>query len=55
VPDVLLSGHHEEIESWREYQSLLRTMERRPDLLNQADLTERQKKWLAQMIAQQNQ
>jgi tRNA (guanine37-N1)-methyltransferase len=55
VPDVLLSGHHEEIEIWREHQSLLRTMERRPDLLNQAILSDRQKKWLAQMIAQQNQ
>ncbi len=33
VPDVLLSGHHAEIERWRREQQLLRTAERRPDLL----------------------
>jgi tRNA (guanine37-N1)-methyltransferase len=33
VPDVLLSGHHEEIRRWRRWQSLKRTGERRPDLL----------------------
>lgn len=32
VPDVLLSGHHAEIENWRREQSLKRTLERRPDL-----------------------
>ena len=35
VPDVLLSGHHENIEKWRKEQSLIRTKERRPDLLEQ--------------------
>lgn len=33
VPDVLMSGNHAKIEAWREEQSLLRTKERRPDLL----------------------
>lgn len=33
VPDVLLSGHHEQIERWRRDQAVLRTAERRPDLL----------------------
>ena len=33
VPDVLLSGNHAEIDQWREEQSLLRTFERRKDLL----------------------
>jgi len=33
VPEVLLSGHHAEIEKWRREQSLQRTKERRPDLL----------------------
>ena len=32
VPEVLLSGHHENIEKWREHQSLERTKEKRPDL-----------------------
>src|SRR5262249_37307336 len=33
IPDVLQSGHHKEIDRWRKEQSLLRTQERRPDLL----------------------
>jgi tRNA (guanine37-N1)-methyltransferase len=40
VPEVLLSGHHEAIRRWRREQSLCRTMERRPDLLETAPLTE---------------
>ncbi|MGN0383243.1 MAG: tRNA (guanosine(37)-N1)-methyltransferase TrmD, partial [Eubacterium sp.] len=39
VPDVLLSGHHANIEKWRREQSLKRTFERRPDLLNDANLS----------------
>ena len=33
VPDVLLSGNHKKIEEWRKEQSLKRTLDRRPDLL----------------------
>lgn len=40
VPDVLLSGDHENVRRWRRLQSLLRTMERRPDLFRQHMLTE---------------
>jgi tRNA (guanine37-N1)-methyltransferase len=39
VPEVLLSGHHAEIVRWRRRQALLRTWERRPDLLHHAYLT----------------
>ena len=39
VPDVLLSGHHKNIETWRREQSIRRTYERRPDLLEGAELT----------------
>ncbi len=39
VPEVLLSGHHKNIESWRREQSIRRTLERRPDLLEDASLT----------------
>ena len=39
VPEVLISGHHANIEKWKREQSLLRTLERRPDLLDCADLT----------------
>jgi tRNA (guanine37-N1)-methyltransferase len=40
VPEVLLSGNHEAIRVWRREQALKRTLERRPDLLEQAELTE---------------
>lgn len=42
VPKVLLNGNHQEISDWRLEQSLLRTWQRRPDLLQQRKLTEKQ-------------
>ena len=39
MPEVLLSGNHAATERWRRDQALERTLERRPDLLLQADLT----------------
>lgn len=48
VPDVLLSGNHEEIRKWRRQESLLRTKRRRPDLLEKACLTEEDLKILNQ-------
>ena len=47
VPDVLTSGHHANIEAWRRQQSLLRTMRRRPDLLAAADISDKEREWLA--------
>ena len=49
VPDVLLSGNHAKIEQWRMEQSLKRTFERRPDLLEHIDLTKEQKKYLEKL------
>ena len=49
VPEVLLSGNHAKIDQWREEQSLIRTYERRKDLLETATLTEHQKKLLIQL------
>lgn len=46
VPDVLLSGHHENIRKWRKEQSLRRTLESRPDLLENADLDDEAKRIL---------
>ncbi|MCP4608596.1 MAG: tRNA (guanosine(37)-N1)-methyltransferase TrmD, partial [Planctomycetes bacterium] len=40
VPPVLLSGNHAEIAKWRQEQSILRTLQRRPDLLENANLSE---------------
>lgn len=39
VPEILLSGHHGEIEKWRKKESLKNTLTKRPDLLNNAELT----------------
>ncbi|UCD54187.1 MAG: tRNA (guanosine(37)-N1)-methyltransferase TrmD [Dehalococcoidia bacterium] len=39
VPDVLLSGNHAQIDKWRRHQSILRTLKRRPELLDKADLS----------------
>ena len=47
VPEILLSGHHANIEKWRREQSILRTAKARPDLLEKAELTEKEKKMLA--------
>jgi len=46
VPEILLSGNHALIQEWKEEQSLLRTLERRPELLNNIKLTKKQKKLL---------
>ena len=46
VPEVLISGHHANIELWRREQSLLRTLQRRPDLLEHVELTAKERKWL---------
>lgn len=43
VPKILLSGHHANIEKWRREQSVIRTAEARPDLLERAELTEKER------------
>lgn len=46
VPEVLLSGHHKNIETWRREQSIKRTLERRPDLLEEAVLSKKEAEYL---------
>lgn len=46
VPEILLSGHHQKIEEWRREQSICRTLERRPDLLEEAKLSKKERKFL---------
>ena len=46
VPDVLLSGHHKNIELWRREQSIRRTFERRRDMLDNAELSKNDRKIL---------
>ncbi len=49
VPDVLLSGHHANIEKWRREQSILRTLLRRPELLDEAQLSKKEKIYLQKL------
>jgi tRNA (guanine37-N1)-methyltransferase len=53
VPDILMSGHHAEIEKWRLKQSLGRTAERRPDLLAKRQLTKQEARLLAEYQQEQ--
>ena len=46
VPEVLLSGHHANVDKWRRQQSIRRTLEKRPDLLEYANLDKKEKKYL---------
>ncbi|BAM47653.1 MAG: tRNA (guanosine(37)-N1)-methyltransferase TrmD [Amphibacillus sp.] len=46
VPEVLRSGHHQKIVDWRRKESLKRTKQRRPDLLENYPLTDEEKQWL---------
>ncbi len=46
VPEILLGGHHANIEKWRREQSILRTARKRPDLIEKASLTDKEKLWL---------
>lgn len=54
VPEVLLSGHHARIEAYRRMESVKRTYERRPDLLENANLSEEEREYLTRLIFQKN-
>jgi len=47
VPEILISGHHANVDRWRREQALLRTLHSRPDLLRRADLSPRDRNYLA--------
>ena len=55
VPPVLLSGDHEEVQQWRRHQALRRTFERRPELLDKAELDEEERrlidKWTKEQVS----
>ncbi|MCY9666675.1 tRNA (guanosine(37)-N1)-methyltransferase TrmD [Paenibacillus alginolyticus] len=48
VPEMLLSGHHENVKRWRRKESLFRTLERRPDLLEGRELSKEEKAWVVE-------
>ncbi|OCN05026.1 tRNA (guanosine(37)-N1)-methyltransferase TrmD [Erysipelotrichaceae bacterium MTC7] len=55
VPDVLMSGHHENIRKWRLKESLRKTYLRRPDLLETRKLNEEEHKFLQEIIEEEKQ
>ncbi|NCQ27556.1 MAG: tRNA (guanosine(37)-N1)-methyltransferase TrmD, partial [Armatimonadetes bacterium] len=52
VPEVLLSGNHAEIARWRRQECLRRTLSRRPELLDAADLTEQDRRIVKELRAE---
>lgn len=48
VPEVLLSGHHENIKKWRRNQSIINTYLKRPDLLREIELSDKEQKMLSE-------
>ena len=53
VPDILLSGHHANVEKWRREQSIIRTLKNRPELLEDAVLSNKEQKFLDELLRQQ--
>ena len=53
VPDILLSGHHANVEKWRREQSIIRTLKNRPELLEDAALSKKEQKFLDELLRQQ--
>lgn len=49
VPEVLLSGHHQNVETWRRQEAIRRTLERRPDLLDTAVLSKKEEEFLEEL------
>ena len=46
IPEVLISGHHANIEKWKREQSLINTLNKRPDMLEKAELTKTDRDFL---------
>jgi tRNA (guanine37-N1)-methyltransferase len=53
VPEILLSGNHAEVDRWRREQSIRRTAERRSDLLERAELSDKDKEFLARIRSEE--
>ena len=55
VPPILLSGHHANVEIWRRQQSILRTWQRRPELLEEAQLSKKERQYLEELCRHERQ
>jgi len=53
IPEVLLTGAHAKIDKWRREQALLRTLKRRPDMLEKAELTKEDRKFLERLASEE--
>lgn len=54
VPEVLLNGDHKKISQWRREQALLATARMRPDLLDKANITPAERRWLSEQLSASN-
>ena len=54
MPEILLSGHHENVEIWRREQAIERTLRRRPELLENVEFTKKEKKFFEKLKKQLN-
>jgi tRNA (guanine37-N1)-methyltransferase len=54
APEVLVSGHHGEVEKWRRRAALLKTLKTRPDLIEKAALTDDERRWLDDIMRAEN-
>ena len=54
VPEVLLSGDHAKIEQWRREQALQRTFDKRPDMIDKAELSDAEKKFVERLRKEEN-
>ena len=54
VPPILLSGDHAKVDAWRREQSLMRTADRRPDLLAKAHISPKERKFIEEYLRQRN-
>ena len=54
IPEVLFSGHHENIRKWRREQSIVETTKKRPDMLADANLTEEEQRLADKIIEEEN-
>jgi len=54
APEILLSGDHAKIEKWRREQALQRTLSKRPDMIEKAELSDAEKKFVERLRKQEN-
>jgi tRNA (guanine37-N1)-methyltransferase len=53
VPPVLVSGHHGQVAEWRRHEAIRRTLLRRPELLEAAEMSEKERRWLSSVLSEQ--